>query len=83
MCTATIYMYINNILPSITKLEQTILQLQQKITTKQDTVQINVPDFDPDIDGPHPLRSHNNTVVVYNSTEPNHPRIQSWFRRNT
>ena len=64
MCTATIYMYINSILPHITKLEQTIQQLQQKITTEQDTVQINFPDFDPDIDGPHPPRSHTNTVVV-------------------
>ena len=54
MCTATICMYINNILPCITKLEQTILQLQQKITMEQDTAQINTPDFDPDIDGPHP-----------------------------
>ena len=38
---ATICTYINNILTCITKLAQTILQLQQKITTKQDTVQIN------------------------------------------
>ena len=63
-CTATICTYINNILPHITKLEQTILQLQQKITMEQDTVQINAPDFDLDIDGPHPHRSHTNTVVV-------------------
>ena len=34
------------------------------ITTEQNTVQINAPDFDPDIDGPHPPRSHTNTVVV-------------------
>ena len=58
------YTYINNILPHITKLEQTILQLQQKITNEQDTVQINDLDFDPDIDGPNPPRTHNNTVVV-------------------
>ena len=63
-CTATICTYINNILPRITKLEQTILQLQQKITTEQDTIQINAPDFDPDIDGPNPPRTLNNTVVV-------------------
>ena len=53
-----------NILPHITKLEQTILQLQQKITTEQDTVQINALDFDLDIDGPHPPRIHTNTAVV-------------------
>ena len=63
-CTATIWMYISNILPRITKLEQTILQLQQKITMEQDTVQINTPDFDPDIDGQQPPRSHTNTAVV-------------------
>ena len=63
-CTATICMYINSILPCIMKLEQTVLQLQQKITMEQDTVQINALDFDLDIDGPQPPRSHTNTVVV-------------------
>ena len=63
-CTATICTYINSILPHITKLEQTIQQLQQKITMEQDTVQINTPGFDLDIDGPHPPRSCTNTVVV-------------------
>ena len=62
--TANLCTYINNILPHITKLEETILQLEQKITTEQDTVQINALDFDPDIDGPNPPRTHNNTVVV-------------------
>ena len=74
-CSATLYTYINNILPRIIKLEATILQLQQKITTEQDTVQINAPDFDLDIDGPNTPRTHNNTVVVsvqdhLNSPEP-------------
>ena len=64
MCTATICTYINNILPCITKLEQTIIDLQQKITTEQDTVQINAPDFDLDINGPKPPRLHKNTVGV-------------------
>ena len=63
-CTATICTYINSILPHIMKLEQTVLQLQQKITTEQDTVQINALDFDLDIFGPQPPRSHTNTVVV-------------------
>ena len=31
---------------------------------EQDTIQINTPDFDPDIDGPNIPRAHNNTVVV-------------------
>ena len=63
-CTATICMYTNSILPHITKLEQTVHQLQQKITTEQDRVQINAPDYDLDIDGPQPPRRHTNTVVV-------------------
>ena len=63
-CTAILCIYINNILPCITKLEATILQLQQKITREQDTIQINAPDFDLNIDGPNPPRICNNTVVV-------------------
>ena len=58
------YLYINSILPHIMKLEQTILWLQQKTTTEQDRVQINAPDYDLDIDGPHPPRRHTNTVIV-------------------
>ena len=45
-------------------MEETILQLEQKITTEQDTVQINAPDFDLDIDRPNPPRTCNNTAVV-------------------
>ena len=63
-CTATLCTYINKILLCITKLKETILQLQQKITMEQDTVQINALDFDLDIDGPNPPRTRNNTVVV-------------------
>ena len=62
--TANLCTYINKILPHITKLEETILHLQQKITTEQDTIQINALDFDLDIDGPNPPRIHNITVVV-------------------
>ena len=62
--TVNLCTYINNILPRITKLEETILQLEQKITTEQETIQINALDFDLDIDGPNPPRTHNNTVVV-------------------
>ena len=77
MCTTTICTYINSILPCITKLEQTILQLQQKFTTGQDRVQINALDYDPDIDGPHPPRSCTNTVVasVQEHFTPSEPEI--------
>ena len=63
-CTATICTYINSILPRIAKLEQIVLELQQKVTTDQDRVQINAPDYDPDIDGPQHPRRHTNTVAV-------------------
>ena len=63
-CTVNLCSYINNILPHITKLEEAILQLEQKFTTEQDTIQINALEFDPDIDGPNSLRAHNNTAVV-------------------
>ena len=64
MCIATICMYINSILPCITRLEQTVLELQQKITTEQDRVQIDAPDYDLDIDKTQPPRQLANTVVV-------------------
>ena len=38
--------------------------MQQRITTYQDRVQINAPDYDPDIDGPQHPRRHVNTAVV-------------------
>ena len=62
--TANLCIYINNILPCTTKLEEIILQLEQKITMEQDTIQINVLKFDQDIDGPNPPRTHNSTAVV-------------------
>ena len=62
--TANLCTYINNTLPCITKLEETILHLEQRVTTEQDTIQLNAPDFDPDIDGPNPPRICNNTVIV-------------------
>ena len=45
-------------------MEETILQLEQKITMEQDTIQINTLNFDPDIDRPNPPRTCNNTAVV-------------------
>ena len=46
------------------KLKQTVVELQQKMTTDQDRVQINTLDYDPDIDGPQHPRRHANTAVV-------------------
>ena len=42
---------------------------------EQDIVQIDAPDFDPNIDGPNPQRAHHNTAVVsvqelFTSPEP-------------
>ena len=63
-CASTICTYINNILPHITKLEQTVLRLQKRITMDQDRVQINAPHYYLDIDRPQPPRRHTNTAVV-------------------
>ena len=62
--TANLCICINNILPCITKLEEAILQLEQKFTMEQDIIHINAPDFEPDIDGPNLPRTHSNTAVV-------------------
>ena len=44
---------------------------------EQDTVQIYALDFDLDIDGPHPPRSHTNTVVVsvHENFTPSEPEV--------
>ena len=55
--TANLCTYIYNILPRIPKLEEAILQLEQKFIMGQDTIQINALDFDPDIDGPKSTKS--------------------------
>ena len=63
-CSATLCTHINNILPHITKLEQTVLELQKCITTDHNRVQLNALDYDLDIDGPQLSRRHVNTAVV-------------------
>ena len=63
-CPATIGTYINNILPHITKLEQTVRQLQKRIMTNHNRVQINALHYDQDIDGPQPPRRQVHTAVV-------------------
>ena len=55
-CAVIICTYINSILPCIMRLEQTVLELQQKITMEQDRVQLDAPDYDPDIDRPQSPR---------------------------
>ena len=45
-------------------MEEAILQLEQKFTTEQDTIQINALDFNPDIDEPNFPRAQNNMAVV-------------------
>ena len=62
--TVNLCTYIYNIFPCITKLEEAILQLEQKFIMQQDIIQINAPDFDLGIDGPNLPRIHNNAVVV-------------------
>ena len=62
--TANLCTNINSILPCITKLEDSILRIEQKLTIEQDTVQINAPDFNLDIDGPNIVRGHNTMAEV-------------------
>ena len=62
--TANLCTNINNILPCIIKLEDSILRIEQKLTIEQDTVQINAPDFNFDIDGPNIVRGHNTMAEV-------------------
>ena len=71
--TANLCTYIYNILPRIRKLEEAILRLEQKVTMKQDTIQINAPDFDLDIDGPNPPLAQINTAI----DGPNLPRAHN------
>ena len=63
-CTKNLCGHVNVILSRLTKLENDIQKLTEKIAMEQDTMQIDAPDFDPDIDGPNPQRVHNNTPVV-------------------
>ena len=67
--------HVNVILSRITKLEDNIQKFTEKVTTEQDTVQIDAPDFDPDIDGPDTQQAHHTTAVVsihelFTSPEP-------------
>ena len=56
--------HINVIFSRITKLEADIQKLTEKFKTEQDAIQINAPDFDPDINGPDTQQAHHTTVVV-------------------
>ena len=46
--------HINSILNQLTNIEEHVQQLKQQ-NMEQDTVQLNAPEFDPDIDGPTAL----------------------------
>ena len=57
--------YINSILNQLTNIEEHIQQLNQVPNTEQDTVQLNAPEFDPDIDEPAGYHHQgNNTAMV-------------------
>ena len=67
--------HFNVIILRITKLEADIQKLAEKFTTEQDTVQIDAPDFDPDIDGPDTQWAQHTTAIVsvhelFTSPEP-------------
>ena len=59
----------------ITKIEADVQKLTEKFMMEQDIVQIDAPDFDPDIDGPDTQWAHHTTAVVsvhelFTSPEP-------------
>ena len=62
--TTTLCSHIDVIFSRITKLEADIHKLTEKFIMEQDMVQIDVLDFDPDIDRPDTQRVHHTTVVV-------------------
>ena len=64
--TTTLCTHINAILARVTKLETDIQLLTEKVTIEQDTVQIDAPEFYPDIDGPETQPAHNTAVVSVN-----------------
>ena len=75
--------HVNVILSRITELENDIQKLMEKFTMEQDTVQIDAPDFDPNIDGPDPQRAHHNTVVVSVQELFTSPKLESIDATNT
>ena len=73
--TTNLHGHVNVILSKITKLEADIQKFTEKFTIEQDTVQIDAPDIDPDIDGPDTQWAHHTTAVVsvhelFTSLEP-------------
>ena len=73
--TTNLYGQVNVILSRITKLEANIQKFTEKFTMEQDTVQIDAPDFDPDINEPDTQWAHHTTVIVsvqelFTSPEP-------------
>ena len=75
--------HINVILSRITKLENNIQKLTEKFTMEQDTVQIDAPDFDPDIDGLDTQMAHHNTAIVSVHELFTSPELESIDASNT
>ena len=73
--TTTLCSHINVIFSRVNKLEADTQKLTKKVTMEQDTVQIDAPDFDPDINKPDTKQAHHTTTVVsvdelFTSPEP-------------
>ena len=62
--TTTLCSNVNIIFSRITKLEADIQKLTETFMMEQDAIQIDAPDFDPDIDGPDAQWAHHTTPVV-------------------
>ena len=62
--TTTLCNHINVIFSRMTKLEADIQKLTEKFMMEQDTIKIDAPDFDSDIDRPDTQWAHHTTAVV-------------------
>ena len=62
--TTALCSHVNVIFSRLTKLEADIQKLTETFKTEQDAIQIDAPDFDPDIDRPDTQWAHHTIVVV-------------------
>ena len=62
--TSNLCTHINSILNQLTSTEEQIQQLNYTPNTEQDTVQLNAPEFNPDMDGLIVPQCHSNNTVI-------------------
>ena len=81
--TTTLCSHVNVIFSRMTKLEADIQKLTEKLMMEQDTVQIDVPDFDPDINRLDTQWAHHTTAVISVHELFTSPELESTDVTNT